>query len=176
LGYWLVGADGGVFSFGDAGFYGSMGAAPPSSRTPVVAIASTSDGRGYWLTTTNKELPPPTPVPSVLAQCDYPGARPAVEPGTIVRACGDGNALLTHLTWTSWTPSGAAGYGYFTHNTCIPDCAGGTFVSSPTSVRLAYPIRTSAGEEFASTSYTYPNTTAPGGYATFTGTIATSPG
>ncbi|HVX21305.1 MAG TPA: hypothetical protein VHB02_08155 [Acidimicrobiales bacterium] len=24
-GYWLVGADGGVFSFGDAGFYGSMG-------------------------------------------------------------------------------------------------------------------------------------------------------
>jgi hypothetical protein len=25
-GYWLVGADGGVFAFGDAGFYGSAGA------------------------------------------------------------------------------------------------------------------------------------------------------
>ena len=27
-GYWLVAADGGVFSFGDAGFYGSMGGNP----------------------------------------------------------------------------------------------------------------------------------------------------
>ena len=99
-----------------------------------------------------------------------------MRPGTIILACGDGNAQLTHLTWTSWTPSGAAGYGYFTHNTCTPNCAEGTFVSSPTNVRLAYPIRTSAGEEFAIASYIYPSTTAPGGYTTFTGRIATSPG
>ena len=46
-GYWLVGADGGVFAFGDAAFYGSMGGA--QLNAPIVAMAATPDGRGYWL-------------------------------------------------------------------------------------------------------------------------------
>jgi hypothetical protein len=46
-GYWLVAADGGVFSFGDAGYFGSMGGRPLSR--PVVGMASTADGKGYWL-------------------------------------------------------------------------------------------------------------------------------
>ena len=37
-GYWLVAADGGVFSFGDASFYGSMGSDPPAA--PIVGIAT----------------------------------------------------------------------------------------------------------------------------------------
>jgi hypothetical protein len=50
-GYWLVGQDGGVFGYGDAQFYGSAGAMPPSKL--VVGIASTPDGGGYWLVTTD---------------------------------------------------------------------------------------------------------------------------
>ncbi len=46
-GYWLVGSDGGVFAYGDAGFYGSMGSRP--LNLPVVGMAATSDGAGYWL-------------------------------------------------------------------------------------------------------------------------------
>jgi hypothetical protein len=46
-GYWLLGADGGVFSYGDAGFYGSTGGM--RLNRPVVGMASTADGRGYWL-------------------------------------------------------------------------------------------------------------------------------
>jgi 3D (Asp-Asp-Asp) domain-containing protein len=46
-GYWLVGADGGVFSFGDANFYGS--AANTHLKAPIVGIAATPDGNGYWL-------------------------------------------------------------------------------------------------------------------------------
>jgi parallel beta-helix repeat protein len=46
-GYWLAAADGGVFSFGDAAFYGSMG--DQHLNAPVVAIAPTPDGHGYWL-------------------------------------------------------------------------------------------------------------------------------
>ncbi len=45
-GYWLVGSDGGVFSFGTARFYGST-----SNRTlskPVVGMASAATGAGYW--------------------------------------------------------------------------------------------------------------------------------
>ena len=36
----------GIFAFGDAGFYGSMGGNPLNQ--PVVGIASTPDGKGYW--------------------------------------------------------------------------------------------------------------------------------
>jgi ribosomal protein L24E len=46
-GYWLVASDGGIFTFGDAHFYGSTGAT--RLNRPVVGMASTPDGRGYWL-------------------------------------------------------------------------------------------------------------------------------
>jgi hypothetical protein len=46
-GYWIVDSDGGVFSFGDATFYGSMGAT--RLNAPVVGVAVTPDGKGYWL-------------------------------------------------------------------------------------------------------------------------------
>ncbi len=46
-GYWLVASDGGVFSFGDARFFGSMGGKPLSAA--VVGMAPTPDGGGYWL-------------------------------------------------------------------------------------------------------------------------------
>ena len=46
-GYWLAGADGGVFSYGDAKFFGSMAGRPLNK--PIVGIVSTADGNGYWL-------------------------------------------------------------------------------------------------------------------------------
>ena len=46
LGYWLVAADGGVFAFGDAQFYGSMGGQP--LQQPMVGMAPTKSGHGYW--------------------------------------------------------------------------------------------------------------------------------
>ena len=46
-GYWLVASDGGIFSFGDAKFYGSTGAM--TLNRPIVGMAATATGRGYWL-------------------------------------------------------------------------------------------------------------------------------
>ena len=46
-GYWLVASDGGIFSFGDARFFGSTGAV--SLNRPIVGMAATPRGRGYWL-------------------------------------------------------------------------------------------------------------------------------
>ena len=46
-GYWLVAADGGIFDYGDAPFYGSMGG--HHLNAPVVGMAATPSGRGYWL-------------------------------------------------------------------------------------------------------------------------------
>ena len=39
-------SDGGIFGFGDATFYGSMGGQPLNK--PIVGMASTADGGGYW--------------------------------------------------------------------------------------------------------------------------------
>jgi hypothetical protein len=46
-GYWLVGSDGGIFSFGAAAFHGSMGGV--WLQRPVVGITPTITRAGYWL-------------------------------------------------------------------------------------------------------------------------------
>jgi uncharacterized protein YkwD len=46
-GYWMVGRDGGVFTFGRAQFFGSTG--HMRLHKPIVGMASTRSGFGYWL-------------------------------------------------------------------------------------------------------------------------------
>ena len=46
-GFWLVASDGGIFTFGDAKFFGSTGAL--HLNRPIVGMATTTDGGGYWL-------------------------------------------------------------------------------------------------------------------------------
>jgi hypothetical protein len=46
-GYWEVWSDGGVYAFGAAGFYGSMGGRPLARE--IIGITPTADGKGYWL-------------------------------------------------------------------------------------------------------------------------------
>ena len=46
-GYWTVASDGGVFTFGQAQFYGSMGG--KHLNEPVVGMAPSVGGQGYWL-------------------------------------------------------------------------------------------------------------------------------
>ncbi len=48
-GYWLVNAGGGVFSYGDAAFHGSLPGLGITPAAPIVAIAATPTGGGYWL-------------------------------------------------------------------------------------------------------------------------------
>ncbi len=45
-GYWLVASDGGIFSYGSAGFQGSMGGR--FLDAPMVGMAATADHGGYW--------------------------------------------------------------------------------------------------------------------------------
>lgn len=50
-GYWMLGADGGVFTYGNASFFGSAANDHPAS--PMVGISRTHDGHGYWLVDRN---------------------------------------------------------------------------------------------------------------------------
>ncbi len=45
-GYWFVASDGGIFSFGNASFYGSMGA--KHLNKPIVGMAADPATGGYW--------------------------------------------------------------------------------------------------------------------------------
>src|SRR5487761_1357699 len=62
--------------------------------------------------------------------------RPEVRPGSFTLACADGNDYLTGLSWTSWTPRLASGYGTQVVNDCVPYCAAGHFHSYPVLVVL----------------------------------------
>jgi hypothetical protein len=46
-GYWMVASDGGVFSYGNARFYGSTGNL--TLNKPIVGMAATPDQKGYWM-------------------------------------------------------------------------------------------------------------------------------
>jgi len=48
-GYWLAQSNGGVYSYGDAAFYGSLPGLGISPVSEVTGIAATKDGHGYWL-------------------------------------------------------------------------------------------------------------------------------
>jgi hypothetical protein len=45
-GYWALGRDGGIFTFGTAKFFGSMG--DKKLNKPVVGMTGTRTGQGYW--------------------------------------------------------------------------------------------------------------------------------
>ena len=46
-GYWMAASDGGVFSFGQAAFYGSTGSL--TLNKPIEGMTATPDGKGYWM-------------------------------------------------------------------------------------------------------------------------------
>jgi len=48
-GYWEVASDGGIFTFGDADFYGSPPGQGIASQSPVVGMLTSPQGAGYWL-------------------------------------------------------------------------------------------------------------------------------
>src|SRR5260370_18319206 len=50
-GYWLVASNGGVFPFGDAGDFGSLGNSHVNS--PITGIPPTADSLGYWMASTD---------------------------------------------------------------------------------------------------------------------------
>lgn len=53
-GYWMVAGDGGVFTFGQARFFGSTGRL--TLQRPVVGMTVTADRAGYWMVATDGGL------------------------------------------------------------------------------------------------------------------------
>ena len=77
-------------------------------------------------------------------------APPTIDPASIPVACADGSAVLTHLTWSSWTVAHASGHGTLALNNCTPTCAAGVFSPYAASVTLTDPVASrTQGKVFA---------------------------
>ena len=103
-GYWLIASDGGIFSFGNAQFYGSDPA--QGITTPASGIVPSSNG-GYTVILDNggiESFSPPTFGPvTLLTLCDAPGA------ATSDASCENGSVQLGNNVLNYEIGSG---YGY----------------------------------------------------------------
>lgn len=63
----------------------------------------------------------------------------ASKPKSVTLTCGDGNTVLSGLSWSSFGGTSAAAGGTFKMNTCEPNCASGKVVSYPVSVKATGP-------------------------------------
>ena len=106
-GYWLVGSDGGIFTFGSAQFYGSTGSL--HLQRPVVGITPTANRGGYWLVASDGGI-------FAFGNASYYGSIP----GSGLTPAGSGlptqpqrahrghGALPRRRRGTSWSPPTAA--------------------------------------------------------------------
>jgi hypothetical protein len=101
----------------------SFGVSGPASAAPAAATARGSAPAAKSLFSER----------TVVISCL---GRPEVSPGNFTLACGDGDDWLSGLSWTSWTPRLASGYGTQTEDDCIPYCAAGHYHSYPVLVVL----------------------------------------
>ena len=69
-------------------------------------------------------------------ECEFPVQRPT----EIMLTCADGGMIVTDISWETWTTSHATGTGTYSQNMCIPDCAEGTRIDVPVSIKLSEPF------------------------------------
>jgi serine/threonine protein kinase len=116
----------------------------PAATTPVGAPASTPAVTG------------PAQLP-VLTVGSYTGTKP-----TEIAYSGDATNVVTKITWSSWTATGASGQGTSDIDSCNPNCAQAPPSLVPTTVTLSAPVNgrftkmTETRNGFTST-YTYPD-------------------
>jgi hypothetical protein len=98
-GYWLVGSDGGIFTFGSAQFYGSTGSL--HLQRPVVGITPTANRGGYWLVASDGGI-------FAFGNAGYYGSIP----GSGLKPAGSGLPQSLNAPIVGMVPSNDGG-GYF---------------------------------------------------------------
>jgi hypothetical protein len=115
--------------------------------SPLLPLVVLVAGCGGHSTRTTSH---PSPAPLTASASASPSAAtvvrayvcepPAYKPSSLLIACGDGNARVTGLHWSSWTATSAVGTGIWQQNDCKPYCAKGRFHDFPVQLRLDDPM------------------------------------
>ena len=158
-GYWLVGSDGGIFSFGAAGFHGSTGGLV--LQRPVVGMVPTADHRGYWEVASDGGV-------FAFGDAGYHGSipglgiAPAGSPGPGRRLNGPIVAIVPSADGGGYFMVGADGgvfaFGDATFAGSCPSigtCPGSAVSVLPDASGAGYWLVTSAGDVFAFGDATY---------------------
>ncbi|HXA30964.1 MAG TPA: hypothetical protein VNV87_01800 [Acidimicrobiales bacterium] len=82
-----------------------------------------------------------------------------------MRFSNDSTAVVTSISWSSWTSTEAVGNGTWAYDDCIPDCNTATSTPYPATITLSQPMNgvftsmteTTSGPEGFSSTYTYPS-------------------
>jgi hypothetical protein len=93
--------------------------------------------------------PPRRDAKATVYVVDCVGDRAKVKPVFVVLACGDGGAIVAKAKWTHWGSATATAHAQLVENTCVPTCAGGTFVSEPARVTLGSIVRRQGRREYS---------------------------
>ena len=109
----------------------------------TIISSSTATKTAQVATQSNLQSATPTPTKSYTKlpgtwtyDCEFPVQRPL----QIMLTCADGGMLVTDITWNTWTETGASGTGTYSQNMCDPNCAEGTRVNVPVTIKLSGPF------------------------------------
>jgi hypothetical protein len=129
---------------------------PATSSTAPSASASTAATTPVSTPASTPAIADPAQFP-VLTVGGYTGMKP-----TEIAYSGDATNVVTKITWSSWTATGASGQGTSDIDSCNPNCAQAPPSLVPTTVTLSAPVNgkftkmTETRNGFTST-YTYPD-------------------
>jgi serine/threonine protein kinase len=129
---------------------------PAASSTTPSAAASTATTTPVGTPASTPAIAGPAQLP-VLTVGSYTGMKP-----TEIAYSGDATNVVTKITWSSWTATGASGQGTSDIDSCDPNCAQAPPSLVPTTVTLSAPVNgrftkmTETRNGFTST-YTYPD-------------------
>ncbi len=124
------------------------------------AASTTSPASTYASTpaSTNASTPASTAALPVLTVGSYSGMKP-----TEIAYSGDGTNVVTSITWTSWTATGATGTGTSDIDSCVPSCAQAPANNVTATITLSAPVngnftQMTETRNGSTGNYTYPGT------------------
>lgn len=93
--------------------------------------------------TAQSATPTPSPTKSYAKlpgtwtyDCEFPVQRPE----EIMLTCADGGMIVTDIKWKTWSSKQALGTGIYSQNMCDPNCAEGSRVDVPVTIKLSEPF------------------------------------
>ena len=145
-----------------AGRSGSA-SAPATSAVTSSSAAASSPAASASASASTSPTPATSATPSssatlpVLVVGSYSGMKPAE-----IAYSGDSTNVVTGMTWSSWTATGATGTGTSDIDSCVPSCAAASPNPVTTTVTLSDPVgghftQMSETRNGTTTSYTYPS-------------------
>jgi eukaryotic-like serine/threonine-protein kinase len=174
----LLGAGGAALAFALAGKpASSSGAAAGATGThsqtaPATTPAVTSSpASASSPAPTSSSSPSPSPSPSTSPSASSTStALPVITVGsysgidpTEIAYSGDATNVVTGITWSSWTATGAAGTGTSDIDSCVPSCAAASPDDVTATITLSDPVngrftQMTETRDGTTTSYSYPGT------------------